>query len=138
MSNVYFLNGFYNFFRFIVEHWTSLIICLALILVMSQKIIAFMQLEHDKKVEIAWKIISEKMLACVMDAEIEYQSGTGRIKRSAVIAKVYEAYPILNSIADQEEVLAKIDELINMSLVEMKKILSSKGGNVDGNSSTNK
>ena len=128
MSNVYFLNGFYNFFRFIVEHWTSLIICLALILVMSRNIIAFMQIEHDKKVEIAWKIISEKMLAWVMDAEIEYQSGTGRIKRSAVIAKVYEAYPILNSIADQEEVLAKIDELINMSLVEMKKILNSKGG----------
>lgn len=138
MSNVYFLDGFYNFFRFFVEHWTSLIICLALILVLTQKIIAFMQIEHDRKVEIAWKIISEKMLACVMDAEIEYQSGTGRIKRSAVIAKVYEAYPILNSIADQEEVLAKIDELINMSLVEMKKILSSKGGNVDGNSSTNK
>ena len=128
MSNVYFLDGFYNFFRFLVEHWTSLIICMALILVMSQKIIAFMQLEHDKKVEIAWKIISEKMLACVMDAENEYQSGTGRIKRSAVIAKVYEAYPILNNIADQEEVLEKIDELINVSLVEMKKILSSKGG----------
>ena len=128
MSNVYFLEGFYNFFSFIVEHWTSLIICLALILVMSQKIIAFMQLEHDKKVEIAWKIISEKMLAWVMDAENEYKSGTGRIKRSAVIAKVYEAYPILNNIADQEEVLKKIDELINISLVEMKKILSSKGG----------
>ena len=128
MSNFYFLDGFYNFFSFIVKHWTSLIICLALILVMSRKIIAFKQLEHDKKVQINWKIISEKMLAWVMDAEIEYQSGTGRIKRSAVIAKVYEAYPILNSIADQEEVLQKIDELINVSLVEMKKILSSKGG----------
>ena len=48
----------------------------------------------------------------------------GSIKRAQVIQKIYTEYPILAKVADQAEVVKFIDDAINTSLKELRKIVT--------------
>ena len=64
------------------------------------------------------------MLQLVTEAEISYEEWTkaGNIKRAQVIQIIYEKYPILSKVADQNEVIGWIDKTIDDSLKTMREI----------------
>lgn len=113
-----------NTLELIVEHWSDIIIIIGLLLVIGRKIKTYMSKSNDEKIELAWNLLSEKMLGFVSEAEVEWGSETEKIKRSVVIDKVFEQFPILAEITDRETVIKKVDELIDEALVEMRKILT--------------
>ena len=83
-----------------------------------QKIKAYAQKSDAEKIAIAKKQIRETMLKMVSDAECDYGewNKSGKIKRSQVIIKIYEMYPILAKAVNQDELTAWIDAEIDASL----------------------
>lgn len=72
-----------------------------------------------KAIEYARNAIGDYILALVAKAEIDWKEQgdkLGDIKRAQVISEVYAKYPILEQVADKEELLAYIDQLINDAL----------------------
>ena len=63
----------------------------------------------------------------ITDAEFEYSEyvNAGEIKRSQVIKEIYEEYPILNRIQNQDDLIQWIDEQINEALKTLRKIIES-------------
>ena len=62
----------------------------------------------------------------ISDAEIDYESWNkaGSIKRAQVIQKIFADYPILAKVTDQEKLVEWIDETIDTSLKELRKIVA--------------
>ena len=75
--------------------------------------------------EIAKKQIKEIILKKITTAEIDFEEWkkSGAIKRSQVIEEVYSQYPILSKIADQDSVVALIDEEINNALKTLRDVV---------------
>lgn len=124
------LNGIKNFLQFINDNWTLIIIIIGLLITVYKRIQNYLKLSDDEKIALAWKALSETMLSRVSEAEVDYlqwvQAGT--IKRSQVIDKIFLDYPILSKITSREEVIEKIDKLINESLKQMRKIFEQNSG----------
>jgi hypothetical protein len=85
----------------------------------------FIQLDNNEKINIVKKQVRETMLKLITEAEIDFEewNKSGSIKRSKVIADIYEKYPILSKAASQEVVIAWIDSEINSSLKTLREIL---------------
>ena len=72
-----------------------------------------------KAIDYARNALGDYILALVAKAEIDWKEQgdkLGDIKRAQVIAEVYAKYPVLEQVADKEELLAYIDQLINDAL----------------------
>ena len=110
-----------NSLQFLNNNWSMIIIIIGLGLTLYKKIKSYLKLSTQQKIDIAWQQIEEVIMKLVSDAELDWKdfSKAGQIKRSAVIEKIYKDYPILNKIMDQDEVLKKIDELIDEALKEV-------------------
>lgn len=112
------LNGIKNFLQIINDNWVTICVIISLAISAFQKIKGFVQKSDAEKIAIAKKQIRETMLKMVSDAEADYDewNKSGKIKRSQVIKKIYEMYPILAKAVDQEELTAWIDAEIDASL----------------------
>lgn len=121
-----------NTLQFINDNWSMIIIIIGLLLSIAKKAKDYFSKSNDEKIEIAKKHIKETMLKLITDAEIDYIEWTkaGSIKRSQVINKIFESYPILSTATNQEEIIVWIDETINESLSTMRDIFS-KNNNVE-------
>lgn len=110
-----------NLLQFLNNNWSMIIIIIGLGLTLYKKIKSYLKLSTQQKIDVAWQQIEEIIMKLVSDAELDWKdfSKAGQIKRSAVIEKIYKDYPILNKIMDQDEVLKKIDELIDEALKEV-------------------
>ena len=62
----------------------------------------------------------------ITDAEVDYKTWekAGSIKRAQVIQKIFSEYPVLAKVSNQEEIVQFIDNAINESLKELRKIVS--------------
>ena len=120
------LNGIQNFLQFINDNWTAIIIIISLIIAIVQKARSYFNKSNAEKIEVAKKQISQVVLKLITDAEIDYNDlvSAGSIKRSQVIQKIFADYPILAKAADQEKIIEFIDEAINSSLKELRKIVA--------------
>lgn len=120
------LNGIQNFLQFINDNWTAIIIIISLIIAIVQKARSYFNKSNAEKIEIAKKQISQVVLKLITDAEADYNDlvSAGSIKRSQVIQKIFTDYPILAKAADQEKIIEFIDEAINSSLKELRKIVA--------------
>lgn len=120
------LNGIQNFLQFINDNWISIIIIISLIIAIIQKIKRYFSKSNDEKISTAKAQIKEVILKLITDAEIDYENWNkaGSIKRSQVIQKIFEKYPILTKISNQTEIIEWIDETINISLKELRKIVA--------------
>lgn len=118
------LDGIYNFLNFINENWTMITAIIVLILAIGKKTVEFFNKTQEEKVEIAKAQIKEIMLRLVTEAESDYLQwqASGQIKRAQVIDEVFTMYPILSKIANQEEIIAWIDDTIDEALKTMRKI----------------
>lgn len=110
-----------NLLQFLNNNWSMIIIIIGLGITLYKKIKSYLKLSTQQKIDVAWQQIEEIIMKLVSDAELDWKdfSKAGQIKRSAVIEKIYKDYPILNKIMDQDEVLKKIDELIDEALKEV-------------------
>lgn len=81
--------------------------------------------QFDEAVEITKKKIKETMLKMVSESETKYKDWVkaGSLKRSEVIAKIYEDYPILSQVVDQSTLITYIDDAIDEALITLREIL---------------
>ena len=117
--------GIQNFLQFIEENWVSILVCIGLIVSIVRKTIDFFSKPSDEQVRLAKDQISQVMLKLITDAEVDYEewNKAGSIKRSQVIGQIYSKYPILSKVANQEELIAWIDNQINISLKTLREIV---------------
>ena len=92
-----FLNGIQNFLMMINENWTTIVVIIGLIIMVSKKIKDFLYLSEDEKVQAAKDQLQNIVLSLVSNAELDYKEyeAAGQIKRSQVIDEIFEKYPIL-------------------------------------------
>ena len=120
------LDGIKNFLMFLNDNWTSIAVILGLAAGVLQKVKTYLKQSNDQKIETAKAQIRAAMLKLISDAEVDYESWNqaGSVKRSQVIQRIFQDYPILSKAVDQEAVIAWIDEQINSSLKELRKIVA--------------
>lgn len=127
------LNGIQNFLKFINDNWTSIIIIISLIIAIVQKAKNFLTKSTQEKIDHAKAQITQVVLKLITDAETDYSDWekAGSIKRAQVIQKIFADYPVLSKVANQQEIIDFIDEAINNSLKELRKIISENNKTTD-------
>lgn len=120
------LNGVQNFLQFINDNWTSIIIIISLIIAIIQKARSYFSKSNDEKIITAKSQIKEIILKMITDAEVDYEdwNKAGSIKRAQVIQKIFNDYPVLSKVTNQEELVKWIDITINEALKELRKIVA--------------
>lgn len=119
------LNGIKNFLEFLNANWTVIAVLLGLAVALIQRVKAFIGKTDEEKIQIAKKQIKEIMLKMVSEAELDFEdwNKAGAIKRSQVISQIYEMYPILSKVIDQNELIKWLDMEINTSLQTLEDII---------------
>ncbi len=120
------LNGINSFLEFINENWTSIMVLVGLAIALFRKVKIYLAKSDEEKVEIAKVYIKEGILRMITDAELDYEewSKAGSIKRSQVISEIYEKYPVLAKVANQEDIIKWIDKEIDNALVILREVIS--------------
>jgi anionic cell wall polymer biosynthesis LytR-Cps2A-Psr (LCP) family protein len=124
------LKGIQNFLQYITDNWTTITIIIALVIGLyfriKVKVQGYMKQSKEEKIANAKKQASEVIMKWITDAEMDYidWQKAGSIKRSQVIEKVFEKFPVLATITNQDEIIAWIDETINTSLKDLRKIVA--------------
>ena len=120
------LKGIQNFLQFINDNWTTIVVIISLIIAIGKKTYDYFSKSDEERIEVAKKQISEICLKLISDAEVDYESWNkaGSIKRAQVIQKIFSDYPILAKVTDQEKLVEWIDETIDTSLKELRKIVA--------------
>lgn len=118
-----------NFLMFVNDNFVSILVCIGLIIGIVSKIKNYLSKSNEEKVAIAKHQIREIMLKMISDAESDYDewNKAGEIKRSQVIKKIYEMYPILSKVVNQEELTEWIDAEIDDSLETLNDIVNGIG-----------
>lgn len=124
-----FLNGINKFLTFINDNWTSIVVLIGLLVGLYIKIKNFVSKSDEERIEFVKVQIKEGMLKMITDAEINFESWNkaGSIKRSQVIKQIYDQYPILSKIVDQEAFIQWVDTEINNSLKTLREIVNNNG-----------
>ena len=119
------MTGLENFLGYLSENWVMILVLIGAAFSIGKMISKYLELGTEEKIEVAKKLIREAMLKMITEAEIDFEewNKSGSIKRSKVIADIYEKYPILSKAASQEAVIAFIDGEINSSLKTLREIL---------------
>lgn len=119
------MKGIQSFLEFINKNWTTIVVCLGLLIGIVKKVQDFFSKTDEERIEIVKKEIQQTMLKMISDAEANYAdwNKAGEIKRSQVIKEIYERYPILSKAINQEEMVAWIDSEIDNSLKTLREII---------------
>lgn len=120
------LDGIKNFLQFVNDNWTTIIIIISLGIALYQRIRTYVLKSNTEKIDVAKKQIKEIILKLISDAEEDYyyMTSAGSIKRSQVIKKIFEDYPVLSKVTDQETLIKWIDEIIDESLTTLREIVA--------------
>ena len=131
------MEGLQKFLQLLNDNWTSILVCIGLVIVIVKKTQAYMSKSQYEKIEIAKKQIQTTILKMISDAEVDWQewSEAGSIKRAQVIKQIYEEYPILSKVVDQKALIEWIDEQIDSALDTLREIVKTNATttNKDGN-----
>lgn len=131
------MEGLQKFLQLLNDNWTSILVCIGLVIGIVKKTQDYMSKSQDEKIEIAKKQIQTTILKMISDAEVDWQewSKAGSIKRAQVIKQIYEEYPILSKVVDQKALIEWIDEQIDSALDTLREIVktSATSTSKDGN-----
>lgn len=131
------MEGLQKFLQLLNDNWTSILVCIGLVIGIVKKTQDYMSKSQDEKIEIAKKQIQTTILKMISDAEVDWQewSKAGSIKRAQVIKQIYEEYPILSKVVDQKALTEWIDEQINSALDTLREIVKTNATSTskDGN-----
>ena len=119
------LDGIRNFLELENENWTTIIVIIGLVIAITKKGIVYFNKSDEEKIAIAKKQIQETMLKLITDAEENYDEWkqAGSIKRAQVIDELFANYPILSKVANQEDLIKWIDDVIDESLITLREIV---------------
>ena len=119
------MTGLRNFLMFVFQNWTTIMVCIGLIIGIIQKTKNFFDKSTDEQIRIAKEQIKQIMLKMVSEAEVDYEdwNKAGSIKRSQVIKKIFEMYPILSKAIDQQAVIGWVDYQIDSSLQTLSEVI---------------
>lgn len=119
------LTGVKNFLELVNQNWTLITVVVGLGILVFKKIKSYMSLSDQEKINLALEQVRITALKMVTDAEDTYQEWVkaGSIKRSEVIGRIFEEYPILNKVTDQDTLIKTLDNIIDEALVEMRKVI---------------
>lgn len=120
------MTGIANFLSFINNYWIDILVVAALIYFIYKKIVAFIKLSDEEKIEALLTVIKKEILNYMSEAEIDWKDveKSGAVKKSQVISKIYEKYPELSKIINQEKLIAQIEIIIEQTMTEMNNILN--------------
>lgn len=120
------LDGIMNFLQILNDNWTTILIIISLMIALVKKTKDYFNKSDEEKIAIAKKQIQETMLKLVTDAEKNYLEWTkaGSVKRSQVIDQIFEKYPVLSNVTNQEELISWIDQVIDESLETMRDVFA--------------
>ena len=118
------MKGIAQLLNFLNENWSFIIIIIGGVLLLYKKIVSHAKLSNDEKINAALCAIKNTIIGKMMEAQIDWYGikDAGSVKRAEVISKIYEEYPVLKNYVNQEELIKKIDEIIDEALDEVKKI----------------
>lgn len=119
------LNGIKNFLSFINENWTLIMVCVGLGIAAYKKIKNFLELNDEEKIDVAKSQAKEVILKFVSDAEYDYAewNKAGSIKRAQVIDEIFDKYPILSKVANQNTIIKWIDTEIDNALIILREVI---------------
>lgn len=119
------INGIRNFLELINNNWTTIMVVCGLCVSLYYKIMQFIKLSDDEKINQTKTVIKNVMLSLVSDAELNYSdwNKSGAIKRAEVINKIFTDYPILDKVTDKDKLIKEIDSMLDESLKEMRNII---------------
>lgn len=119
------IDGLKNFLQLINDNWTTILIIIGLIIGIYQKVKALLKESDEAKIEFAKQQISNVVLKMITDAETEYQqfAKAGEIKRSQVIKQIFDNYPILEKVVDQDALISLIDYEIDNALKTLREVI---------------
>lgn len=126
------MDGIKNFLTFVNSHWTEIVVVIGLGLAVGKKVVAYLKLSDQEKIQVALAQVRETMLKLVTNAEMDYNNWVkaGAVKRAEVIDAIFQKYPVLNRFTNQEKLIAQIDQLIDEALVEMRKVFEENTENI--------
>lgn len=131
------MEGLQKFLQLLNDNWTSILVCIGLVIGIVKKTQDYMSKSQDEKIEIAKTQIQTTILKMISDAEVDWQewSKAGSIKRAQVIKQIYEEYPILSKVVDQKALTEWIDEQIDSALDTLREIVKTNATSTskDGN-----
>ena len=120
-----------KFMNFIMENWTAIFAVIVICIAVYQQVQVFLRKSKEEQqaiimeqIEIAKEQVREIMLKLVTEAEKDYREWikAGEIKRAQVIDAVFEKYPILLMVTNQQELIQWMDDTIDEALKKMRKI----------------
>lgn len=119
------MEGLQKFLQILNDNWTSILVCAGLIVGIVKKTQDYISKSQEEKIELAKKQIQTTILKMISDAEVDWQewSKAGSIKRSQVIKQIYDEYPILTKVVDQDALIKYIDEQIDGALDTLREIV---------------
>lgn len=119
------LHGIENFLQFINANWTHITVIIGLCIAISKKVEDYLKKSDEEKIAIAKTQIRETILKIVTDAEKDYEawSKAGSIKRSQVIKEIFDKYPVLSEVLNQEELIQWMDDEIDYALITLRKVI---------------
>lgn len=115
-----------NILNFLNENWTFIVILISLAIKIYCSVTDFLKKSKKEQQEAAWAELSNIMLSLVSNAEQEWGSKTGEIKRAEVIKQIFEKYPVLSTLSTENDVLKRIDIMIDDALTQMRDIFKEK------------
>lgn len=120
------MEGIKNTLQFLYDNWTNIVVCLGLIAGMVQQTKDYMSKSKEERIKIAKSQIKVTMLDMITKAEVGYSewNKSGSVKRSQVIKEIFDEYPILSKVADQDELLEWIDAQIDNSLKTLRSVIN--------------
>ena len=119
------IDGLKNFLTLINDNWTTILVIVGLIIGIYQKIKKFLKDTDEAKIEFAKQQISNVVLKMITEAEKDYQqyAKAGAIKRSQVIKQIFDDYPVLERVVDQDALIALIDTEIDNALKTLREVI---------------
>jgi hypothetical protein len=115
-----------NLITDINNYWTYLVIVIALVVLGTQEIKKYKNLSTQEKIDAALAVVKKEVLKMMSKAEIDWEEykKSGELKKSQVITDIYTQFPILSEYVNQDELIEKIEALIEEEMGKMNQIIN--------------
>lgn len=109
--------------QFIADNWFFIVIGIGVAIYTYEEL---KRRSDQEKIKIAKHLIAISIDALVSEAEERFADykNAGQFKRAYVIQIIFDKYPILSRVIEQEQLLDWIDKLIEESVARLKMIAS--------------
>lgn len=118
--------GLKNLLALITENWAVISVVLSLVIFTIIKLKNWKTMSKDEKLDSLLLVIQQWILKMMCEAEKNWEkyNSAGEVKKSEVIAEIYKQFPQLADYSQQDEILTKIETMINGAMDSMNKVMN--------------